>query len=140
MSHKYKTQLRGTLPRGIILKTEKEIESKTEWYGRSYGMEVGRIYADGKKESFIKHDGEGSEWFDMLLNAGILLCQTRNLLNFSTGDSYTCRSYYLMYDNKDHPSMLSTVMDDCLDTCINVQYRYTYEILFVEDECERYIW
>ena len=140
MSHKYKLQLRGILPEGVILETENEIETKTEWYGRSYGMEVGRIYADGKMESLLKHDGEGSEWFDRLLHSDILLCRTRNLLNFDTGNSYTCRSYYLMYDKKGHPSALSTVTDDCLDTCINVQYRYTYEILLVEDECERYIY
>lgn len=66
---RYKVELIEELP-DCMNKIDKvgEVEAKKEWFGHSLGNVVGRIYADGRVESFFKHDidAEKPEWFEML--------------------------------------------------------------------------
>jgi len=137
--YKYKAELVEKLPECIQLDTVVEIETKNEWYGHSIGTAVGRVYDDGKIKSFFKHDGDGTEWFDMLREAGKLTSIHRYLIDRKTYEESTCDEYYLMRKIVDHVSGMPTITDDCLDTCCNVKYEYTYELLLVADEYKRYV-
>jgi len=138
--YEYEVELIETIPEEITLKAKGKLITKGEWYGHSFGDAVGRIYDDGRVESFFKHDDPGNEWFDMLKKKGVLRTRHRNLIDRMTYKEYSCDEFYLMRRVNGHVSGLPTVMDDCLDTCMNVDYKYTYEILLVaDDEYKRYV-
>lgn len=69
---RYKVELIEELP-DCMDEIEKvvDIEAKKEWFGHSLGTVVGRIYTDGRVQSFFRHDIDAGkpEWFEMLLVA-----------------------------------------------------------------------
>ena len=136
----YKAKSIENLPEGILLNGTIVLKFEKEWYGHSYGTCVGLIFDDGEKKSFIAADGEGTGNFDKLLEAGILKEQHKYTINIETGKERGVVYYYVMRKIVGHSSGLPTITEDCLDTCYNVQYHYTYEILLVGDEeYKRYV-
>lgn len=136
----YKAKLIEALPEEVILGDTIVWESEKEWYGHSLGTCVGYIFDDGEKKSLFVADGDGTENFDKLLEAGILKEQHKHTINRKTGKERGVVYYYAMREIIGHSSGLPTISDKCLDTCCNVQYHYTYEILLVaDDEYKRYI-
>lgn len=135
---KYHVSLAETLPEHIHMDQTMDIETKGEWFGHSLGLAVGRVYDDGRIESFLKHDNGGTEWFDELREKHLLRSKRRHLTVLSndrtTYKESDCDEYYLMYTVSDHMSHLPTVTKTFLDTCMNVDFTYTYEILFVGDD------
>lgn len=115
---------------------EKEILNMHDepWYGRTYGVCIGKIYEDGKKVSLIKKDTKygSTEYFDTYLKSGKLKKQTVRL------PEKLCDKYYVMYKVKDADK--PTVMDYMFDPALNTEYRFVYEILLILDEgFSRYI-
>ena len=68
MSYEYKIELVEELPKEIPIKKNRTLDTRNEWYGHSYGESVGRVYDDGKVESFFIKDQENknTELFDVL--------------------------------------------------------------------------
>lgn len=140
---RYKVELIEQLP-DCMNKIDKveEVEAKKEWFGHSLGNVVGRIYADGRVESFFNHDIETGkpEWFEMLRESGKLRQRHRCYVNRNTWEEYECEEFYLMRRVVGHTSGKPTVTDMCIDGCMNVEYEYVYEILLVADEgLKRYV-
>ena len=133
---RYKVELIEELS-GCMDEIEKvvEIEAKKEWFGHSFGTVVGRIYTDGRVQSFFLHDVEAGkpEWFEMLRESGKLRQRHRRYVNRDTWEEYECEEFYLMHRVVGHTSEKPTVTDVCVDGCMNVRYEYTYEILLVAD-------
>lgn len=139
---RYKVELIEDIPQYMGIEKMGEVESRKEWFGHSIGDPVGRIYADGRIESFFNHDiASGStDWFDVLRNSGKLRKRHRILFNRGTWVKYKCDEYYLMRRVVGHPSEKPTITDASMDNCMNVRYDYTYEILLVaDDELRRYV-
>ena len=133
----YRAKIIENLPEGILINGTIVLKSEEEWYGHSYGTCVGIIFDDGEKKSFIAADGEGTGNFDKLLEAGILKERHKYIVNTETGKERGIVYYYVMRKIVGHSSGLPTITEDCLDTCCNVQYHYTYEILLVGDEGDK---
>lgn len=141
-NYRYKVELVEDIPEYMGFEKMGEVESSKEWQGHSLGDPVGRIYKDGKIESFIIHDIETgtTDWFDILRNSGKLRQRHRNLINRKTWKEYECDEFYLMRRVIGHSSTMPTISDACLNDCINVRFDYTYEILLVADDgLRRYI-
>lgn len=140
---RYKAELIEELP-DCMDEIEKvvEIESKKEWFGHSFRTMVGRIYADGRVQSFFRHDIDAGkpEWFEMLRESGKLRQRHRCYINSDTWEKHECEEFYLMRRIIGHASEKPIVTDMCVDESANVKYEYTYEILLVADEeLKRYI-
>ena len=137
--YNYIVELIEEIPENIPVSKTGTIRTEKEWYGHSLGDAVGRIYDDGKIESFFKEDNN-NEWFNTLRNRGLLKSKHRNLINKKTFVEYGCEEYYLMRRVVGHTSNLPTVTDCSLDDCCNVKFEYTFEILLVaDDDYKRYI-
>lgn len=140
--YRYTVELIEDIPEYMGIDKIREVESQKEWFGHSFGDPVGRIYTDGRVESFFNSDIERgtTDWLDILRNSGKLRQRHRNLINRETWKEYECDEFYLMYRIVGHSSEMPTITDVGLDTCMNVRYEYTYEILMVvDDELRRYI-
>lgn len=143
MEKTYGVELIEKLPEDIPLRKRGTITTKGEWYGHSFGDCIGRVYEDGEVKSFFTADRENgtTELFDTLRELGITRTKHRQLINRETGKERSCKEHYLMRRVVGHGSDKETVKDNCLDTCSNVKYEYTYEILFVlDDEYKRYVY
>lgn len=137
--YNYIVELIEEIPENIPVSKNGTIGTKKEWYGHSLGDAVGRIYDDGKIESFFKEDND-NEWFNTLRNQGLLKSKHRNLIDRKTFAEYSCEEYYLMRRVVGHTSNMPTVTDRNLDDCCNVKFEYTFEILLVaDDDYKRYI-
>lgn len=139
----YEVELIEELPEDIPLVKKGTITTKGEWYGHSFGDCAGRIYDDGEKVSFFSDDQNNgtTELFDTLRSKGITQVKHRHMINRDTGKDRFCEDHYVMRKVVGHGSAKETVKHDCLDTCCNVKYEYTYEILFVaDDEYKRYVY
>lgn len=140
--YRYTLELIEDIPEYMGIDKIGEVESKKEWFGHSHGDPVGRMYTDGRVESFFNPDIERgtTDWFDILRNSGKLRQRHRHLINHETWEKYECDEFYLMRRVVGHSSEMPTITDVGLDTCMNVRYEYTYEILMVaDDEFRRYI-
>ena len=142
MSYEYKIELVEELPKEIPIKKNGTLDTRKEWYGHSYGKSVGRVYDDGKVESFFIKDQENknTELFDVLRSSHLVETRHRNLINRKTREDKSCTEYYVMHRVVGHCSGLPTVTDEVLSSCMNVRYRYMYEILLVAEEgLKRYV-
>lgn len=142
MSYEYQIELVEELPKEIPIEKNGILDARNEWYGHSYGESVGRVYDDGKVESFFIKDQENknTELFDLLRNSNLVETKHRNLMNRKTGRERACTEYYIMHRVSGHSSYLKTVTDEVLTNCVNVKYRYVYEILLVAEEgLKRYV-
>lgn len=128
-----------------ILDTELTFTVKPGWDGHAIGVCIGRILEDKTKESFVKKDkDEGStEIFDYMLSEykpsenGLI---EKHVTNYIDGMLTGSTMYFVPYLVKDHSSMIPTVADEYVDSCSNVRYDITYELLFVADDgYRRYI-
>lgn len=143
MGKTYEVELIEELPENIPLVKRGTITTKGEWYGHSFGDCVGRLYDDGEKVSFFSDDQNNrtTELFDSLRSKGMTRVKQRLVINRNTGKDRFCEDHYVMRKVVGHMSAKETVKDDCLDTCCNVKYEYTYEILFVADDgYKRYVY
>lgn len=143
MEKTYEVELIEELPKNIPLTKKGIITTNGEWYGHSFGDCVGRIYDDGEKVSFFSDDRNNgtTELFDTLIGQGKTRVKQRLVIARDTGKERYCEDHYLVRKVVGHGSAKETVKDDCLDTCCNVKYEYTYEILFVaDDEYKRYVY
>lgn len=142
MSYAYKIELIEELPENIPMDKTGTITTESEWYGSTYGGCFGKILDTGEKESFFKKDKENgnTDLFDTMLASGKCKPVHRKMFNSGTGNTYVATFYYIMYRIVGHCSGKPTVTTEALDTCMNVEYEYTYEILLVaDDEYRRYI-
>ncbi|CVI71439.1 MAG TPA: hypothetical protein H9968_05325 [Candidatus Anaerobutyricum stercoris] len=138
----YHFELSQELPGDIPLKPVEKLTSEKPWYGHSYGDRVGRIYLDGRKESFFVKDQEqgGTKLFDQMLAKNVTYPHVHSMYDRKTGETYDCEDHYILRDVAGHSSLQPTLTDDALDTCMNVGFTYHYEILLVLDmEWKRYI-
>lgn len=143
MEKNYEVELIEELPENIPLKKRGTITTKGEWYGHSFGDCIGRVYKDGKAESFFTTDRKKgtTELFDILRKLGKTRTKQRWIHDRETRTLVGCVDHYVMRRVAGHGSGKETVKDNCLDTCNNVKYEYTYEILFVaDDEYKRYVY
>lgn len=137
--YRYELTLTGEIPDSIQIAKTITLTTKQEWGGYSYGSAVGRIYDDGTVVSFLKHDMDHGcmEWFELLRSSACLQSRHRCLIDRKTFRESNCEEFYLMYRVTDHRSVLPTHVQSGLDTCFNVSFLYTYEILLVADEGQR---
>lgn len=136
----YQAQLMEKLPAGVPLKEIIELKTEKEWFGHSYGTCVGSIYDDGEKRSCFKADQKGTDLFDKLLEESALYSEHKIAISRKDHKERGRTDYYIMYEIVGHSKDLPTVLNLSLDTCCNVEYTYTYEILLVaDDEYRRYI-
>ena len=137
--YKYELKLVGEIPKGMELKKTFTYTSQQEWNGYSYGSAVGRIYDDGSIESFLGHDRELGypEWFELLRKSGSLYSRQRCIIDRETYHERNCEEFYLIYRIVGHKSDLPTHTLFPMDTCINVSFKCTYEILLVADDEHR---
>lgn len=143
MKKTYEVELIEELPGNIPLTKKGIITTNGEWYGHSFGDCVGREYEDGEVESFFTADRNmgTTELFDLLRSQGKTRTKQRWTHNRETRTLRGCEEHYVMRKIIGHGSGKETVKNDCLDTCCNVKYEYTYEILFVaDDEYKRYVY
>lgn len=136
----YKIELVQPVPESVNLSTMETIVYDRDWYGHSYGRPVGRVYQDGTIESFLDDLCNGNrKHFELLKESGVLRSRARHLMKQGSFKEYDCEEYYLMYRCVDHSSGSPTIINLNLDTCCNVAFKYTYEILLVaDDEYKRY--
>lgn len=139
----YEVELIEELPDYIPLKKRGTITTRGEWYGHSFGDCVGREYEDGEVESFFTADRNNgtTELFDLLRSQGKTRTKQRWVYNRETGKLQGVEEHYVMRKIIGHGSGKETIKNDCLDTCCNVEYEYTYEVFFVlNDEYKRYVY
>lgn len=142
MNYTYKIQLIEELPESIPLEKTGSITTEKEWYGSTFGESVGKILDTGEKESLFKKDRENNNTalLDILIASGKCKSIRREMYNREKEKFYKATFIYVMHRVIDHCSDKPTVTSEALDTPMNVEYEYTYEILLVaDDEYKRYI-
>lgn len=142
MSYTYKIELIEELPEDIPLEKTGSITTEKEWFGSTFGECVGKILDTGEKESFFRRDRENNNTvlLDILVESGKCKCIHREMYNRENKKSYKATFIYVMHRVVDHCSDKPTITAEALDTPMNVEYEFTYEILLVaNDEYKRYI-
>lgn len=142
MSYTYKIELLEELPESIPLEKTGSIDTEKEWFGSTFGECVGKILDTGEKESLFKKDRENKNTYllDILIESGKYKSLHREMYNREKGKFYKATFIYVMHRVIDHCSNKPTITTEALDTPMNVEYEFIYEILLVADEeYKRYI-
>lgn len=113
------------------------IKDNHRFDGDRWGQYVGRVYEDGRvKSAFTKDESNNStEIFDKLRSDVELI--EKHVTVSDNGDYrklISATDYYIPYIVENHCSRKPTVADGHVDHCSNVNYKVTWEVLFVADE------
>lgn len=113
-----------------------EYEVPQNWEGHTIASAVGRVWEDGKVESFFVNDKEEgtTATFDKLKEDMPLLMKNYNMRDPETRNLVSVMYYYIPYNIEGHCSTMPTFKDYCMTVASNAEYSIMWEVLLVSAE------